>query len=164
VLRFRSGLYSLLEQWAATVLGRGTAMAMILVGAAIATHSLAARTALPTGYAQALIAWVHTETAADAVFIVPPELEWFRLNVGRPVLVDWKSHPYRGDEVIEWHRRIAQSKRIMETFCRTGQLPVEAAEAGSFIVIDRSATCRAEIASAAYADADFAVFRTAPGS
>jgi hypothetical protein len=164
VLRLRFGGYSVLERWAATVPGRGTVMAMLLAGAAIATHSPFARTAFPKGHAQALIAWVHAETAANAVFIVPPELRWFRLNVGRPVLADWKSHPYRGDEVIEWHRRIEQSQRIIEALCRIGRLPVEAAEAGSFIVIDRSASCQSDIAAAAYVDADFAVFRTGPGS
>jgi hypothetical protein len=163
ILRLRFGGYSGFAQWAATVPGRGAAMVLMLAGAAAATHSSFARTESSKGYPQGLIAWVDTETAANTVFIVPPELEWFRLNAGRPVLADWKSHPYRGDEVVEWHRRIEQSQRIMAAFCRTGRLPVEAAEAASFVVIDRSSRCQAEIAAAAYADADFAVFRTTPG-
>ena len=152
-----------LGRWAASVPGRLTAMALILLGAATMPLSPFIRVIFPKNHARGLIAWVDAETAADAVFIVPLDFEWFRLKAGRPVLVDWKSNPFRDDEVIEWHARIAQSRRIMEAFCRTGRLPAEAAGLASLIVVDRHAGCRADPAAAAYRDADFAVFRIAPG-
>lgn len=161
VLRPRFAGYPAFERWAATAPGRGLAMALILAGIAVTPLSPLQRTVPLSADAKALIAWVQAQTAPDTIFIVPLELEWFRLDAARPILVDWKSNPYRSDEVIEWHNRIEQSRRIMEAFCGTGRMPTEAAEAASLIVVDRRSGCAADIGSATYANAEFAVFRTA---
>ena len=39
-------------------------------------------------------------------YLIPPDEEDFRLASGQPVLVDAKTHPYRGDELLEWWRRV----------------------------------------------------------
>jgi hypothetical protein len=163
-LRLRFVGYPAFEHWAATVHGRGLAMALILAGVAIMPLSPFHRSTPLSGSATALIAWVDAETSVDAVFIVPLQLEWFRLGAERPILVDWKSNPYRSDEVIEWHNRVKQSRRIMEIFCHDGRIPEEAAKAASLIVIDRHGGCPVDIGSAVYTNTDFAVFKTAPDS
>lgn len=43
-------------------------------------------------------------------YLIPLKYETFRLAAGVPVFIDWKSHPYRDVEVIEWHDRIALAK------------------------------------------------------
>lgn len=40
------------------------------------------------------------------VYLIPPEMESFRLAAGVPIVVDEKSHPYKDIEVIEWFERL----------------------------------------------------------
>jgi hypothetical protein len=42
----------------------------------------------------------------NANFLAPPTLGDFRLFARRAMFVDWKSTPMRGDEALEWQRRI----------------------------------------------------------
>ena len=43
---------------------------------------------------------------AGTIFLVPPSLrEDLRLSTGRSLVVDYKSHPYKPDEVVEWRER-----------------------------------------------------------
>ena len=46
------------------------------------------------------------------VYLIPPELERFRLRTGAPVVADFKSHPYKDREVLEWFARL----RLVEAF------------------------------------------------
>lgn len=43
---------------------------------------------------------------ASQLYLIPVEMERFRLETGVPVLVDRKSHPYLDVEVLEWYRRL----------------------------------------------------------
>lgn len=54
----------------------------------------------------ALLDWVRTRTAVDAVFLVPPYAGWFRLLAQRAVVADTKSPPLYPDELIAWYRRL----------------------------------------------------------
>ncbi len=45
-------------------------------------------------------------TPSDARFLVPPGLIDFRIAARRAVFVDWKCAPMRGDEALEWKRRM----------------------------------------------------------
>lgn len=78
--------------------------------------------------AAASCGWVRTRRAADAyarapgvammqaasrlarpgtLFVVPKDLQRFRLETGAATFVDYKSHPYRADEVAAWYARLA---------------------------------------------------------
>lgn len=39
------------------------------------------------------------------LYLIPPNQGDFRIAAGVPVLVDWKSHPLKDVEVLEWHER-----------------------------------------------------------
>ena len=56
--------------------------------------------ALPT------MKYVRGTARAGDLYVVPPDLERFRVVAGVPVLVDRKSHPYKDVEVLEWRRRL----------------------------------------------------------
>jgi hypothetical protein len=46
------------------------------------------------------------------IYLLPPRLsnlERFRLETGVPILANWKTHPYRADEVLEWRQRITDA-------------------------------------------------------
>jgi glycosyltransferase 2 family protein len=50
--------------------------------------------------------WVRQNTPSDALFLIPPGNMDFRLRSMRGVYVDWKCCPMKGDEIIEWRRRM----------------------------------------------------------
>ena len=60
--------------------------------------------------------FVRSTVARGDVYVVPPELERFRLRTGAPVLADFKSHPYKDREVLEWFTRL----RLVEAFYASG--------------------------------------------
>lgn len=41
-------------------------------------------------------------------FLIPPELEGFRLFGARAIVVDWKSTPIKPSELIAWHKRVEE--------------------------------------------------------
>ena len=61
-----------------------------------------------SGTDQALYAWIHANTPKDAVFLSPPEVEGFRLQSERAIVVDWKTPPFLPKEVLEWHHRLTE--------------------------------------------------------
>lgn len=55
----------------------------------------------------ALYNWVREHTEPDAIFVIPIELQRFRLYARRSIVVDWKGYPFRAEDVTEWFRRIS---------------------------------------------------------
>ena len=53
---------------------------------------------------------------SNSLILIPPKLEDFRINSGFPIYVDFKSHPYRSDEVLEWYRRIKLANRFYNKY------------------------------------------------
>lgn len=51
---------------------------------------------------------VRADKEPGDVYLVPPRdnrFDEFRLYTGAPILINWKSHPYRDVEVLEWYQR-----------------------------------------------------------
>ena len=44
----------------------------------------------------------------NSSFLIPPELEEFRLFGARAIVVDWKSTPLKPNELIAWHQRVEE--------------------------------------------------------
>jgi hypothetical protein len=53
-----------------------------------------------------LFAFVREKTPHTALFLIPPELELFRLEAQRPVVVDLKALPMNKAGLLEWHARL----------------------------------------------------------
>ena len=49
---------------------------------------------------------IRQETPEDSILLIPLREGDYRLGAQRPIFVDWKSHPYKGSEVLEWWRRV----------------------------------------------------------
>lgn len=64
--------------------------------------------------------FVRRTAARGDTYLIPPELERFRLRTGVPAVADNKSHPYRDYEVLEWHARL----RLVRAFYATGDCDV----------------------------------------
>lgn len=54
----------------------------------------------------ALSECVRQRTPRDAVFLVPPQLPEWRLDLARAIFVDYKMFPVRNEDTIEWYRRM----------------------------------------------------------
>jgi hypothetical protein len=60
---------------------------------------------------RALYSYVDQSKKEGDLFLVSPNsLAGLRLNAGVPVLVTWKSHPYKDSEVLEWYRRVQDAR------------------------------------------------------
>ncbi len=105
--------------WIATrVRGR---VLRVLVGLAIGISVLsgAAATGLQAIQREAapergVLEFVKTAKAPGQVYLIPPRLQDFRLVTGAPIVADFKSIPYRGDEVLDWYER----NRLLSFFYR----------------------------------------------
>ncbi len=58
--------------------------------------------------------YVRRTQAAGQLYLVPAGMQDFRLATGAPILADFKSIPYFGPEVLEWHQRV----RLLNFFYR----------------------------------------------
>jgi hypothetical protein len=66
---------------------------------------------------ESMMQFVSRAAAPNQLYLIPIDMEVFRLRTGVPILVDWKTHPYRDTEVIEWYQRL----RIADRFYRSGR-------------------------------------------
>lgn len=53
-----------------------------------------------------LARWCKTNTPKDAIFITPPNIENFRLQSERAIVVDFKAFSYSVDSQVEWEKRL----------------------------------------------------------
>jgi hypothetical protein len=53
-----------------------------------------------------LCAWVKQNTSMDAIFLVPPQEQSFRVHAGRAIVVNFKGVPQLSGELPEWRRRL----------------------------------------------------------
>lgn len=54
----------------------------------------------------ALCEWAKRNTPVDAVFLVPPDEQSFRLHAERAIVVNFKGVPQLNGELVEWKRRL----------------------------------------------------------
>jgi hypothetical protein len=57
------------------------------------------------GYME-LCAWARQNTPPDAVFLVPPDEQSFRLHARRAIVVNFKNVPQLSGELVEWRDRL----------------------------------------------------------
>ncbi|MBZ0265123.1 hypothetical protein K8I28_10675 [bacterium] len=59
-----------------------------------------------------LFQYVDAMKAEDETYLVPLDQEDFRLMTGAPIFVDFKSHPYKDTELLEWYHRIELARKL----------------------------------------------------
>ena len=62
-----------------------------------------------------VINWAKRRQDPMDVYLVPLDFEQFRIMSGRPIFVDWKSHPFKDTEVIEWERRLGVAEQAFKS-------------------------------------------------
>ncbi len=59
-----------------------------------------------------MVNFVRSNLAPGQIYMVEPreaEFDDFRLDTGAPILINWKSHPYKDSDVLEWYQRVQQA-------------------------------------------------------
>ena len=59
--------------------------------------------------------YVKTNKQPGDIYMIPPtdaSFDDFRLFTGAPILINWKSHPYKDTEVLEWYARVEAADRF----------------------------------------------------
>ena len=92
-------------------LGLALIAVSVFSGAVLTLAQVSAREA---SAAAPMMQFVRDHSDAGDMFLIPLEMEDFRLYTGVPVFVDFKSHPYRDTEVIEWYDRLRQVEAVYE--------------------------------------------------
>jgi hypothetical protein len=57
-----------------------------------------------------LLAHVASAASAGDVYLIPPEMEDFRLRTRAPIVVDAKTHPFKDVEVLQWSERLQRAR------------------------------------------------------
>jgi hypothetical protein len=56
--------------------------------------------------------WIRDNTPVDAIFTIPLDIQTFRINAQRAVVVDWVMSPSIPGDLEEWYRRIGDTSGI----------------------------------------------------
>jgi len=99
---------------------RRAAWSVALAGAALAlfaaVHAARQSAAEHRAYARdpdlPMMRHVRAARRPGQLYVIPVGLQRFRIETGAPTLVDWKTHPYRDVEVLEWYARIGAARRL----------------------------------------------------
>jgi hypothetical protein len=71
----------------------------------------------------ALCDWVERNTPKDAVFVVPPDEQSFRLRARRAVVVNFKNVPQLSGELGEWRARLERVLDVKDVRARPSPFP-----------------------------------------
>jgi hypothetical protein len=101
------------------------------------------------------------KTDRPAIF----ELQRFRLGTGAAAYVDFKSVPYRDDEVLEWRRRVATAARWyrLADWDASGAATEAAAEGVTHVVVPAGTVVRSRRLELADDGPAYRVYRLRPG-
>ncbi len=76
-------------------------------------HHFKRTPASPDEHYNALCDWIREHTPAGAVFIIPPNLEGFRVRARRAIVVDYKAMTFTNEEIWRWFERISRVGRLL---------------------------------------------------
>jgi hypothetical protein len=110
--------------------------------------------------------FVATHSRPTDLYVVPIELDGFRLHTGTPILVDWKFAPVHDVDVIEWYARIKKTRSFYAStgMARCSEMNVIVRSYGvNHVVLPRqSGALSCAGTRLLYADTAFAVYGLDP--
>ncbi|MEW5700877.1 MAG: DUF6798 domain-containing protein [Candidatus Zixiibacteriota bacterium] len=138
---------------------KAAAVAIIAVLAIVGVVSFLIRGARYQNDRQGLIAFVRDSLAPGQLYLVPTRWEGFRLQTGAPLFVDYKTHPYRDVDVIEWYGRLRLAEAFYSAPDSTVLRQLRAAGVTHVILPDESADTPTGFGPAVYRGNGFGVYR-----
>jgi hypothetical protein len=68
-----------------------------------------------------MMAFVSENKAPEDIYLIPLDMQDFRLETGAPAYVEFKSIPYKDEDVLEWFRRVRAAGNLYRVpYKRTG--------------------------------------------
>ncbi len=104
-----SVLFTRFRDWTERYRSLILAICAIALVALVVRGAMAIRSSFDTrrdDYRTAMMRYVEETKTPDQVYLIPTGMAEFRLRTGAPILVTFKSHPYKDVEVIEWQERV----------------------------------------------------------
>jgi len=139
------------------------AVATILLFASVGVAHFAAQSHKRGADRRGMIEFVRASLTPGNLYLIPTRMEDFRLGTGAAVFVDYKTHPYRDADVIEWYGRL----QLADSFYRAGDSSrlAELAARGVTHIVTKAG--KAPLASRdcteLYRDEDYVVHRVRGG-
>ena len=102
-------IFDLFQQWADKYWLALGIVALLLLAIQVRTGALSMVDSFQARQQHAaapLWRYVKEHEAPDDVYLAPTYMAEFRLETGAPVVVTFKSHPYKDMEVLEWRSRV----------------------------------------------------------
>jgi hypothetical protein len=65
--------------------------------------------------ARPMVEHIRQHREPGQLYLVPPQLQTFRLAAGIPIFVDWKTVPFGDEGILEWYRRYRLAEAFYET-------------------------------------------------
>ena len=70
---------------------------------------------------RAMMAFIDQNKSSGDTYLIPHDMQDFRLETGAPVYVEFKSIPYKDTDVLEWYRRVSKAGSLYQaSMKRTG--------------------------------------------
>lgn len=80
---------------------------VVLGGVGVALHEVPLEVQSTAKEKRALLRWARKSSSKELLFAVPPDLESFRLEARRAIVVDWKSAGMLPRDVVAWAARMS---------------------------------------------------------
>jgi hypothetical protein len=102
-----------------------------------------------------------TPPPAKGGHLIPVDFQRFRLHTGAPIFVDFKSIPYRDDEVLEWYERVLWNQQVYQErdWNKTGTLEAVKREGITHVVATRDRDIQCDGLEPLYENASYRVYR-----
>ena len=114
----------------------------------------------------ALMDFVIEQRAEGQVFLVPPRdanFDDFRIYTGVPIYINWKSHPYKDTELVEWYRRVQAASDFYEanptTQCQMLADFHQQAAVTDVIFSNKTNSLACEFTQEIYREQNYAIYR-----
>jgi hypothetical protein len=96
------------------------------------------------------------------LYLIPPDMETFRLAARVPILADFKSHPFKDTEIIEWYNRIKVAEDFYaargETACSILENISSKYSISHVVMKNDSSIANCEMLHELYKDTDFVIY------
>ncbi|MGD0173492.1 MAG: DUF6798 domain-containing protein [Anaerolineales bacterium] len=115
--------------------------------------------------AMPMINAVRAHSAPGDVYVIPPKMEYFRIETGAPVFVDVKSIPYRDTDIVEWYRRLMLVNDFYQPDadrCAKAQVLAGEEDVYLFVIPAEMMPAACPAFKVVYGDADYTVVRILP--
>ena len=112
-----------------------------------------------------VIRYARNHQSQGQTYLIPireKRFQSFRLDTGLPVFINWKTHPFKDVEVLEWYERNMKAQDFYDTLntagiCDTAATFVQNEEITHFVVKKEEKLSGCPGALLLYADADYKI-------